>query len=153
MHQLPPICCPVQRRRNRGGHSCSPGRLAGLQHQPACPVDKGSSLLGTCSKVCDCPTGTQCWETIRGMRSSTSPYTHASVFSLEIRFRVMNSQGFPCFSGQRNPGLTQQMMKGAHNMGQRQALSPQAPGNTLGRSSIKQGAVTLGTAVPAESRQ
>lgn len=65
----------------------------------------------------------------------------------------MNSQGFPCFSGQRNPGLTQQMMKGAHNMGQRPALSPEAPGNTLGKSFIQQGAVTLGTAVPAESRQ
>lgn len=128
-------------------------RETGRAPAPACPADKGSSLLGTRSKVSDCPTGTQRWETIRGMRSSTSLYTHASVFSLEIRFSVMNSQGFPCFSGQRNPGLTQQIMREAHTMGQRQALSPDAPGNTLGKSFIKQGTVILGTAVPAESRQ
>lgn len=38
--------------------------------------------------------------------------THKPLFfSLEIRFRVMNSQGFPCFAGQSNPNLTQRMMK------------------------------------------
>lgn len=43
----------------------------------------------------------------------------------------MNSQGFPCFAGQRNPGLTQQIMKGACNLGHRQALSPETPSSHL----------------------
>lgn len=58
--------------------------------------------------------------------------THKPLFfSLEIRFCVMNSQGFPCFPEQRNPGLTQQMMKGSHNTEHRQALLPEVPTSHL----------------------
>lgn len=52
-------------------------------------------------------------------------------FLLEIRFCVMHSQGFPCFAGQRNPGLTQQMMEKAQNSGHRQALSSKVPASHL----------------------
>lgn len=129
-------------------------REAGSAPAPACPGDKASSLLGTCSKVCDCPIGTQRWETITGMLSSTSLYTQASThkplfFSLEIKFCVMNSQGFPCFAGQRNPGLTflQQTMEGTWNRGHLQALPPEIPATTW--QCIREKLYKAGTSHPA----
>lgn len=130
MHQLPPIYCPVQRHRNLGGRSWSPGRLAALQPEPAQQI-KVPACWEHAAKCVTVPlvlnVGKLLQECVVQQASTHKPL----FFSLEIRFRVMNSQGFPCFAGQRNPGLTQQMMKGAHNMGHRQALSPEVPASHL----------------------
>lgn len=80
-----------------------------LQPQPAQEIKPPACWEhGTRSKVSVPSVLTERWETIRGMCSSTSLYTEASFFFfffLEIRFGVMNSQGFPCFAGQKESWL------------------------------------------------
>jgi len=130
LHQLPLICCPVQRRRTLGGRSWAAGRRAALQTQP----DQQIKVPACWEHAAKCVTvplvrsvGKLLPECVVQQASTHKPL----FFSLEIRFRVMNSQGFPCFAGQRNPGLTQRMMKGAHHKGHRQALSPEAAASHL----------------------
>lgn len=133
MYQLPPIHSPLQRHRHLQGQSRSPGRLAVLQPQPAQEIKPPACWEHAAKR----------WETIRGMRSSTSLYTEASaLFFSWDKISCYEFPGLPLFrwakESWRNPvPETEDNSKPCHL----RYLQP--PGSASGKSFVKQGPVTL----------